>query len=99
LGACLLPSFSVAEDAFSKYENAIYLTCISDEGKVTKWSLRDSTLHMDGLPLQIDGESVKKKSGKNAFLVKSGMVEIFIDFENKRQVVSTLGMQFESSCY
>ena len=99
LGSCLLPSFSIAQDSFSKYENVISLTCFSDEGEVTKWSLIDSTLYMDGLPLQVDNESVKKKSGEDVFLFKSGVIEIFVDFENKRQVASTLGMQFDSSCY
>ena len=75
------------------------MTCFSDEGKVIKWSFRDSILYMGVLPFQVNDESVKKKSGENVFLVKAETMEYFIDFDKKQQVTSLFGMEFESVCF
>jgi hypothetical protein len=84
---------------FAKYENSISMTCYPDSGEMSQWSYNGSFLIMDGLPLQINGESVKKKSGENVFLIKTEYAEFYIDFEQKRQIASTFGMEFESRCF
>jgi hypothetical protein len=99
LGSLLFLSSSSAEDEFSRYEESIAMTCFSDEGKVIKWSFRDSVLYMDVLPFQVNDESVKKKSGENVFIVKAEAMEFFIDFDKKRQVTSLYGMEFENRCF
>lgn len=99
LSFCLLTIHAIAEDDFSKYKKGLEMTCISDDFKVTNWSLKENILYMDGLPYKIDGETVIKKKDKNEFIIKSGIVELYVNFEEKRQVASTLGMQFTSECF
>jgi len=99
LGSCLFPSLSVADDDFAKYENTISMTCFPDSGEITQWSYNGELFFMDGLPFEIDGEFIKKKSGKNVFLMKTAFAEFYVDFDNKKQVASTFGMKFESGCF
>lgn len=89
----------LADSDFDKYENTITMTCYSDDGESTQWSYKGSLLYMDGVPLEIDGETVKKKSGKNIFLVKVIPVEILADFEKRRQVSSIFGLEYATSYF
>lgn len=84
---------------FAKYENTISMTCFPDSGEITQWSYNGELFFMDGLPFEIDGEFIKKKSGKNVFLMKTAFAEFYVDFDNKKQVASTFGMKFESGCF
>lgn len=64
-----------------------------------KWSYNGELFFMDGLPFEIDGEFIKKKSGKNVFLMKTAFAEFYFDFDYKKQVASTFGIKFESGCF
>ena len=83
----LMPTVNYADD-FSDYEQTKSMTCVGSGGSI-RLSWDGVTLRLAGLVNSIhrvDGKTLKKKKGKNVFILRSVG---FIDFDSKKLILSS----------
>ena len=85
------------------YDDRVSMTCDALNGAFTmEWTYRDSVIYENDIPRKVDGVIWKKKEGENIFLFRDPEFDFltgFLDFEKKRFIMSSFGVDDQYTCY
>ena len=98
--ACSTSAFA----QFDKYNSRVSMQCLGDAG-IIQVSLEGDVLIIDNgdgmvLSEKVGSETVVKNGKREQYIMDvAGLVEYFVDFEEKVMVSNVMGMRSDNQCY
>jgi len=88
---------------FDKYNNRISMQCIGDTD-IIQVSLDSDILTVGSgseMPMsgKVGGEIVLKNGNREQYIMNFGIIEYFVDFEERVIVATAMGVKYDYNCY